>query len=138
MSVNKEPTPQMTSSLLHSKHDFKETQLSSLFASRIEKSLTFEDWLKLMPGSTFAGREEWEVNDMLFRLEEIIVYSRDYLLTTTYPDGPSEQMKNKNPEEYKKMQKDNQFTVSLTRDLMACVDIFKKIPYPKNKEAEAL
>ena len=91
-----------------------------------------------MPGSTFAGREEWEVNDMLFRLEEIIVYSRDYLLTTTYPDGPSEQMKNKNPEEYKKMQKDNQFTVSLTRDLMACVDIFKKIPYPKNKEAEAL
>ena len=42
-------------------------------------------------------------------------------------------MKNKTPEEYKEMMKKNQFTVSLSRDLMACVDIFKTIPCPESK-----
>ena len=56
----------------------------------MQEALTFEDWLKLMPGSAFPDREEWEVNDMLFRLEEIVVYAKNYLLTTTYPNGPTE------------------------------------------------
>ena len=76
-----------------------------MVASKIREALTFEEWLKQMPSSAFPNREEWEVNDMLFRLEEIIVYAKDYLLTTTYPNGPTENMKNKTPEEYKKMQK---------------------------------
>ena len=91
-----------------------------------------------MPSGTFPDREEWEVNDMLFRLEEFIVYARKYLLTTTYPDGPTDMMKNKKPEEYKKMQKKNLFTVSLARDLMAGAEIFKKIPYPAERQEEVL
>ena len=87
-----------------------------------------------MPSGTFPNREEWEVNDMKYRLEELIIYSINYLLTTTYPNGPTEQMKNKEPEEYKKMQRKNQFTISLSRDLMACVDIFKTIPCPERKD----
>ena len=41
-------------------------------------------------------------------------------------------MRNKKTEEYKKMQKESQITVSLYRDLMECVEIFKGIPVPKN------
>ena len=83
-----------------------------------------------MPSSTFPGREEWMVNDMKYRLEEILIYSKDYLLTSTYPNGPTERMKNKTTEEYKQMQRDNMFPVSLCRDLMACMEIFKAIPVP--------
>ena len=99
---------------------------------KLDVDLTFEDWLKLMPASSFPNREEWEVNDMLFRLEEIIIYAKNYLMETTYPNGPSQLMLNKEPEEYKQVQRENQITVSLCRDLMECVDIFKKIPVPQN------
>ena len=60
-----------------------------------------------MPVSAFPDREEWEVNDMAFRLEQIIVYARNYLLTTTYPNGPTKEMLNKEMEEYKAYQSRN-------------------------------
>ena len=74
---------------------------------KLDVDLTFEDWLKLMPASSFPNRQEWEVNDMLYRLEEIIIYSKNYLLETTYPNGPSQLMLNKEPEEYKQVQREN-------------------------------
>ena len=83
-----------------------------------------------MPTSTFKGRKEWEINDMCFRLEEIILYSRKYLLESTYPDEPQSEMKDRKKEEYKLMQREYQLSVSLCRDLMACVPIFKQIPVP--------
>ena len=83
-----------------------------------------------MPVSAFPDREDWEVNDMAFRLEQIIVYARNYLLTTTYPEGPTKEMLNKEMEEYKAYQSRSLVSISLARDLMDLVPIFKQIQYP--------
>ena len=77
------------------------TFLNQATKEQEDPKLTFKEWLRLMPASTFPDREEWQVNDMAFRLEEIIIYAKNYLLTTTYPNGPAKGMLDKGMEEYK-------------------------------------